>query len=302
MRASYSLAAVALFCHQAFAQCLNVLANNQEVSDQCSASVSEDAVALCSSYLATSTVHTATSTPVAAAAVATTTETITSARTEVVFTRVVSTETEVVTSTTSTTVTATASPVGRRQIEIDLNFLSDDACSTLTGLPTDSVPSSAISSACSCLGVSATATTTVSTVSTATPAASSTVTKSVTVSTTKTSTSTIVAYTKHTTTTTVATATQTASYDRCSVGYTSGGNGKGNRSENVDATSSQDCCEQCQEKQNCVASVYTSTTCQHLIKVSQLSGAKTSDQCPLGIEDYAFGDAGGMVYQGPCGY
>ncbi|XXH03955.1 hypothetical protein Hte_010363 [Hypoxylon texense] len=305
MRASYPIAAVALLCHKAFAQCsdsLAVLASNEDVSDQCSASVSEDAAALCSSFLATSTVYTATVTPVAPeTAVATTTKTVTSARTAVVFTRVVSTETVVITSTTSTTATATASPgpVGRRDVEIDSNY---QTCPTLTTLPTDSISSSAISSACSCLGVSAKVVTTVSTESTATPTAGSTVTESVTVSTTETVTSTIVAYTKHTTTTTVATATQTVASDRCSVGYTSGGNGKNNRSENVQATSSQDCCEQCQQKQNCVASVYTSTTCQHLVKVSQLSGAETSDQCPLGIEDYPFGDAGGMVYPGPCGY
>ncbi|KAI1778117.1 hypothetical protein F4818DRAFT_456085 [Hypoxylon cercidicola] len=110
------------------------------------------------------------------------------------------------------------------------------------------------------------------------------------------------AYTKQTTTAAVATETRTVSYDRCSVGYFSGGNGKNNRSENVEAVSSQDCCEKCQLKQNCVASVYTRTTCQHLVKSSQLSGAETSDQCPLGIEDYAFGNAGGMVYPGPCAH
>ncbi|KAI1416210.1 hypothetical protein F5Y13DRAFT_186462 [Hypoxylon sp. FL1857] len=314
MRASTSIGALALLCRGAFAQCgdsLAVLAGNQEVADQCTSRVSSDASALCSSFLGTSTSFVAVGTPGPNAAVTTTTELTTRTVTRVVFTTTTTTETEVVTSTTSTTVVASASPgpIGRRDLEINVLYPTPETtpsvprsvssatiCPTLTSLPADSVSSSAISSACSCLGVDPV----VSTVST--DAVVNIVTESETTVTTTTVTSTIVTFTKSTTTTTVAMETQTAAYDRCSVGYSSGGNGQGNRPENVQATSSRDCCQQCQQRKNCVASAYTGTTCQHLIKVSQLSGAKTSDQCPLGVEDYQFGAVGGMVYPGPCGY
>ncbi|KAI1142510.1 hypothetical protein F5Y05DRAFT_409658 [Hypoxylon sp. FL0543] len=300
MRASTSVAAIALLCRGASAQCgdsLAVLAGNQEVASQCAPSASSDAAALCRSFLGTSTSFIAAGTAAPNAAVATTTELTTRTVTRVVFTTTTTTETEVVVSTASTTVVASASPgpIGRRDLEINVLYPSPEttlsstpsvsACPTLTSLPTDSVSSSPISSACSCLG-----------------AALTTVTKSETTVTTTTVTSTIMTFTTSTTTTTVAMETQTAAYDRCSVGYSSGGNGQGNRPENVPATSSRDCCQQCQQRKNCVASAYTGTTCQHLIKVSQLSGAATSDQCPLGVEDYPFGAVGGMVYPGPCGY
>ncbi|KAI1380659.1 hypothetical protein F4677DRAFT_404191 [Hypoxylon crocopeplum] len=303
MRAS-SFAVVALLGRGAVAQCaddLSVLAAGQEIADQCAPSVSSDVAALCSDFLGTTTLFTATATRAAPnAALTTTTELFTRTVTRVVFTTTTTTETEIIISSTSTTVTATPSPgpIGRRELvknEID-SATATPTCPTLTSLPTDSVSSSAISSACGCLGVSPVVVSAVST------AAANVVTESKTTMTTTTVTSTIITYTKSTTTTVVAVATHTAAYDRCSVGYGSGGNGKDNRADNVQANSSQDCCQQCQQKQNCVASVYTGVTCQHLIKVSQLSGAATSDQCPLGVEDYAFGAAGGMVYPGPCGY
>ncbi|KAI1389988.1 uncharacterized protein F4822DRAFT_400428 [Hypoxylon trugodes] len=300
MRASTSIAAIALLCRGALAQCagsLSVLAG-QDFADPCASKVSSDASALCSTFLGTSTAFVAAGTPSGSVA--------TSTVTRVVFAPTTTTKTEVIAFTTTTTVTAAASPgpVGRRGLEINVLYPDSGSsssstavtCPTLTSLPTDSASSSAVSSACSCLGASPEVTTV--SVSSATVAAAN----ARTVTTTVTVTSAIITYTKSTTTTSVVTATQTASYDRCSIGYTSGGNGQGNHAESVQATSSQDCCQQCQQKQNCVASVYTSTTCQHLIKSSQLSGAKTSDQCPLGIEDYPFGPVGGMVYPGPCGY
>ncbi|KAI0377277.1 hypothetical protein F5Y04DRAFT_181353 [Hypomontagnella monticulosa] len=315
MRASSSITAVALLSRGAFTQCADGLALLAEspVAESCVPSVSSDAAALCSSYLnAVTTIGTPSKT-----AMETTTVYSTRTVTKVLFTTTVTTETEIVVSTASTTVFATASPgpVGRREL-LEINALyptlgesssstsapasssapAAEACPTLTSLPTESVSSSAISSACGCLGVSPS----VSTVSADT--VTSTVTESRTTVSTTTVTSTIKTYTKSTTTTVVATATETVAYDRCSVGYSSGGNGQGNSPENVAATSSQDCCQQCQLKQNCVASAYTGTTCQHLIKVAQLSGAATSDRCPLGVEDYAFGPVGGMVYPGPCGY
>ncbi|KAI2639096.1 hypothetical protein GGS26DRAFT_587865 [Hypomontagnella submonticulosa] len=316
MRASSSIAAVALLSRGALAQCadgLAILANN-EVAETCAPSVSSDAAALCNSYLAAVTTIGAPS----ETAMETTTVFSTRTVTKVLFTTTVTTETEIIVSTASTTVFATASPgpIGRRELlginalyptlgetsssTSDVTTLSAPtagACPTLTSLPTESVSSSAISSACGCLGVSPS----MSTVS-ADATATSTVTESRTTVTTTTVTSTIKTYTKSTTTTVVAMATETVAYDRCSVGYSSGGNGQGNRPENVPASSSQDCCQQCQLKQNCVASAYTGTTCQHLIKVAQLSSAATSDRCPLGVEDYAFGPVGGMVYPGPCGY
>ncbi|KAI0108433.1 hypothetical protein F4814DRAFT_427926 [Daldinia grandis] len=304
MRASSSIAVAALLARSAFAQCtdgLAVLAGTQEIVGQCAPSVSTDAMALCSSFLGTSTVF---AIPPSKTALTTTTELATRTVTRVVFTTTTTTETEIIVSTSSTTVFATPSPgpVGRREIESNELPASSPAsntiaCPTLTSLPTDSASSPAISSACNCLGVSPVVSTASSDAT-----ATSTITESKTTVSTKTITSTIVTYTKSTTTTVVAMATQTVAYDRCSVGYNTGGNGKGNRAENVQANSSQDCCQQCQQRQNCVASVYTGAMCQLLIKEAQLSGATTSDKCPLGIEDYPFGPAGGMVYPGPCGF
>lgn len=69
-------------------------------------------------------------------------------------------------------------------------------------------------------------------------------------------------------------------------------------------TSAIDCCEQCLAKPNCIASASTGPgNCQHLVKITQLGGAPTSDQCPLGIEQYggygAPSDAG-IIFKGPC--
>ncbi|KAI1483041.1 hypothetical protein F4774DRAFT_208608 [Daldinia eschscholtzii] len=300
MRTSSSIAAVAILARSVFAQCtdgLAVLAGTQEIVEQCAPSASTDAVSLCSSFLGTSTFF---AVPPSKTVLTTTTELATRTVTRVVFTTTTTTETEIIVSTSSTTVFATPSPgpVNRREVESNNPSApaAAPACPTLASLPMGSVSSSAISSACNCLGASAA----VSTVSDGTT--TSTVTESKMTVSTKTITSTIVTFTKSTTTTIVAMATQTMAYDRCSVGYSPGGNGKGNQAEYVQANSSQDCCQQCQQKQNCVASVYTGTMCQLLIKVAQLSGATTSDKCPLGVEDYPFGPAGGMVYPGPCGF
>ncbi|KAI1806752.1 hypothetical protein F4811DRAFT_550495 [Daldinia bambusicola] len=297
MRASSSIAAAAVLARGVFAQCtdgLAVLAGNQEIAEQCAPKVSTDAVALCNSYLGTSIVF---AVPPSKTAYTTTTQVVTRTVTKAVFAPTTTTETEIITSTSSTTVFATPSPgpIGRREIESNGSPDSPSVCPTLASLPTESI--SAISSACSCLGASAV-------VSTASPDATttSTITKLETTAATTTTTSAFFTYTESTTTTIVAVETQTVAYDRCSVGYSPGGNGKGNRAENIQANSSQDCCRKCQQRQNCVASVYTGAVCQLLIKESRLQGASTSEQCPLGIEDYPFGPAGGVVYPGPCGY
>ncbi|KAK6951151.1 hypothetical protein Daesc_007682 [Daldinia eschscholtzii] len=320
MRASSSIVAVAVLVRGVFSQCtdgLAVLAGTQEIVEQCAPKASTDAVSLCSSLLGTSTFF---AVPPSKTALTTTTELATRTVTRVVFTTTTTTETEIILSTSSTTVFATPSPgpVNRREAESNGSPVNSPAsaasCPTLTSLPTGIVSSSAITSACGCLGASAA----VSTVSDGvswfaaltmekyssqlSQTTTSTITESKMTVSTKTITSTIVTFTKSTTTTIVAMATQTMAYDRCSVGYSPGGNGKGNQAEYVQANSSQDCCQQCQQKQNCVASVYTGTMCQLLIKVAQLSGAITSDKCPLGVEDYPFGPAGGMVYPGPCGF
>ncbi|KAI2625695.1 hypothetical protein GGR54DRAFT_592637 [Hypoxylon sp. NC1633] len=299
LRAS-SIAAVALFYLGALTQCLDglaVLAGVNEVVDSCASDLSTDAASLCGSYLGTTTLFTATATGDVSGAVVTTTSLFTRTVTKVVFTTATTTETEVIVSTTSTTFTATASPgpVGRRELANDESNVTIVTCPKLSSLPTDKVSSEVISSACSCLGVNPVILST-------NAATANVVTKTKRAKITTTVTSTVITYTKTTTSTTVAVATETASYDRCSVGYSSGGNGQGNNPVYVQADSSLDCCQQCQQKENCVASAYAGAMCQHLIKVSQLSGAATSDQCPLGIENYAFGDAGDVVYPGPCGY
>ncbi|KAI1468140.1 uncharacterized protein F4812DRAFT_429103 [Daldinia caldariorum] len=299
MRASSSIAAVAVLARGVFAQCTDsfaLLAGNQEIAEQCAPKVSTDAVALCNSYLGTSTVF---AVPPSKTAFTTTTKVATRTVTRVVFAPTTTTETEIIISTSSTTVFAAPSPgpIGRREIEANGSPASPPACPTLASLPTDSISGSAISSACSCLGASAVVSTASSDATT-----TSTITKLETTVTTATTTSAIFTYTKSTTTTVVAVETQTVAYDRCSVGYSSGGNGKGNHVENVQANSSQHCCQKCQQKQNCVASVHTGAVCQLLIKETRLQGASTSEQCPLGVEDYPFGPTGGVVYPGPCGY
>lgn len=58
----------------------------------------------------------------------------------------------------------------------------------------------------------------------------------------------------------------------------------------------------CQKKKDCVASALVFFVCQHLMNNHKVGSEATSDQCPTGIENYAFGKPGpGVVYAGPCG-
>ncbi|KAI5861182.1 hypothetical protein GGS23DRAFT_157127 [Durotheca rogersii] len=279
MRVSSSIAAVALLSGKALAQCRNdsisLLSGEPSSREECAPGIFNAVAALCGDVLGITGIPTV---PVVVESASTT---ITESFTSFVTTVVVQ--------------TAAPGPVGRRQQEEVANYLTlptlavdspspspFSACPTVTSLPTETSLVNAISSACSCLSLSIPPTVT----STALNIIVSTETVTSAVTLTRTATTGV---------------TPTGANERCSVGYKTGGSGSGNSVISVEAVSNEDCCEQCHGLQNCVASAYTGTQCQLLVKQVPESGAATSNQCPLGVENYSFGEVGGIVYPGPCG-
>ncbi|KAK6363363.1 hypothetical protein TWF730_000797 [Orbilia blumenaviensis] len=104
------------------------------------------------------------------------------------------------------------------------------------------------------------------------------------------------------TTTTVETATRTP-YSNC-YGYTkrSQNVGTGNSVVQFESPSALECCKACQDSLDCIANVWAYDTCQHLVNMEYVEGEERTDRCPLGVENYLFGDGDGtgVVYPGPC--
>ena len=92
----------------------------------------------------------------------------------------------------------------------------------------------------------------------------------------------------------------------CTTRHDPFGNGSGN---NVDfplgADTEEKCCRACQSRKDCVASIFYGGECQHLVNVEKILGEMTTEQCPLGVEDYPFGPQSlsteALVFAGPCG-
>ncbi|RYP11580.1 hypothetical protein DL765_007722 [Monosporascus sp. GIB2] len=300
MRASNSVAAAALLARGASAQCsdgLEVLAG-EPVPTQYAEELASSAVALCNSFLGTTTVYTSTMTPVVTGSAAATT-TITALAPSIVNVTVTETTTtnltEIVTSTTTrnyTTFAVSPTPTGpvtsigvvRRSkprkrachrgsssssAVLTASITSDASSSSDTvgspsgvpgwkGLPTDSLPAASISSACSCLGASGVTALTESTAVTVTSTTTNVLTETVTPLTSVSITVTDTA-TQNVTSTEVVTATNTIIVNPCESGSAEPVWTSGHIFFNASYTESDRCCSQCFTEMNCVASIFDST-------------------------------------------
>ncbi|KAK1832526.1 hypothetical protein QBC39DRAFT_404306 [Podospora conica] len=283
----------------------------------CVDEVAVNARAFCSSFLSTVTVVQTTTVRTTATALqsvtdtATTTTTSTERSTETITTATTATDTATETSTSLSTYTTTAT------IAVMRRGARPTACPELSTPRLHRLAPAKVSSLCSLLGVSApSAATTATHTSTATAASTTTAsTETATVATTTTAitleTTTVPTTTTATTTTTtsaVATATAIQAFDPCHAsqsyqGTVGGAWGSGNAIIiEVGSPSAYDCCKRCWAKSNCQVTAYTgSGTCELLMKVSPLAGARTKAQCPLGISPYVRAGTGqGYFLDGPC--
>lgn len=210
--------------------------------------------------------------------------------------------TSIITSATGTTTVAT-SYVPPPPFTVTVGRRDNPKCPDLPIKQLSHLPAALLSSACRCLGTAST-----TTVLTRTVVASATTTTSTTRTTTSTTTSTTIEILVSTATTTSPTtstsgtvATETAVVDYCSVTYNGGGVTPGNIVIRPPGDlNGYDCCVLCWSTPNCVASAVGVGFCQLLVKVSPLTGAPTSPQCPLGIENYQYLPGPGTLYRGPC--
>jgi hypothetical protein len=96
-------------------------------------------------------------------------------------------------------------------------------------------------------------------------------------------------------------AVATTCVDYCSPTYNGGGVTPGNTVITPPGgLNGSECCYLCWKTSNCVASAVGIGFCQLLVKTSTLTGAPTSDMCPLGIENYEYLNGPGTLYRGPC--
>ncbi|KAK3389847.1 hypothetical protein B0H63DRAFT_446007 [Podospora didyma] len=277
------------------------------VPEACAAGVADQVTAFCNSYLSIEpvTVYTTATAVVITETVSETAETDATA-TELTTTTTTAISTSFGLEAKWTTLTATVTAeVSTTQVTV-VPRAEASSCVDLTKKNlTKKHPAAKLSSACSCLDVEPT---TVFLGSSA-PASTETATETVFVTKVVSKTSVVTEVSKsvvETTQTSVftATVTETANpqIDICSVSYRAMGNGQGNTVQFYPATGQLDCCRRCQEKTNCLAGAYSAGSCQLLVKLIRLPGAQTTDQCPLGVEDYNFGApvATGNVFAGPC--
>ncbi|KAM7213394.1 hypothetical protein V8F06_011244 [Rhypophila decipiens] len=298
----------------------------------CTARVAHQASAFCSSYLhiAKTTTTTTVFKPETTTFQTTTTatQTSTSISTELVtttlttkttFTSVSTTTTTSPTSTFTTTIFTTPGPgdpafpllVKARQAGYHHNQYD---CPDLSKKYLEYRPSVLLHFACACLGIypsdQHTSTSTQQTTTTVTTIKPKFITITTTTTTTTTST-TPTTTTKSTTTTTTTTsttspvvATATAVVNYCDISYSGGGITPGNTILEPGGNSTltgRECCIICFDTLNCVASAVGLGYCQLLVKTEPLNGTSTSNQCPLGIEDYPVEPGPGTLYLGPCG-
>ncbi|RYP58241.1 hypothetical protein DL770_010473 [Monosporascus sp. CRB-9-2] len=305
MRASHSMAAVALLAREASAQCSDGLEAlvGEPVPTQYAAGLASSAVALCNSFLATTTTITALTPSIVNVTV---TETTTTNFTEIVTATTTSNFTTFAVSPTPTGPITSIGP-GRkskpRKRQCRRRSSSSSAGITASGtsgstpipdasgssaavgspsdvaswrgLPTDSLPAASISSACSCLGASGA---TVLTEPTA------------------------VTVTSNVTSTEIATATNTISINPCESGSAEPVWTPGHIFFNATYTERDRCCSQCFAELNCVASIFdlaAPNPCQFVIRDEPLESGLKPVICPNGIEDFTFNGTG-TVYQGPC--
>ncbi|KAK4224309.1 hypothetical protein QBC38DRAFT_24308 [Podospora fimiseda] len=293
----------------------------QHVSEDCFEPVLQQAEDWCRDYLSIEpvTVHASTVIPEA--------EVVTVVETTTVTDRTV----DFITATEETTITATSTSIVQQTVTVTTTTTSTAAMVKREDVPTTTAqapapvttcvdltkknllrhPAARLSKACSCLNPEpATVTLPATTLSAAGETITVTVPATESEMATDTAVTTVISSTVVTdvvtvTSTVTATETSTVVYDRCSTTYNGGGNGVGNHVVNVQGvTSKRDCCERCMATPNCVASASTGPgSCQHLVKITQLAGAPTNNQCPLGIENYP-GIMGvnpnGALMKGPC--
>ncbi|KAM7188354.1 hypothetical protein V8F33_010694 [Rhypophila sp. PSN 637] len=289
------------------------------VPEGCVESLEEQANAFCSSYLFVrpQTTYLSTVTPEVPIAIETVivSTTVYNTFTEVVATTVEETSTtvETVIAPETTTTTITAVSPAKRALTPSAASQATPACPNLTQRHLENKPAWKLSKACSCLAPQPTTVTLdATTLSASVPGETVTVTEPATATVvvsktdiqTSTSTTTL---TETTTTISTAIATETVQppkLPRCSLRYTASGNGIGNVARLVTANSWDLCCEMCGTTPNCVAGAYSGgSSCQLLVKQVSLTGAPTTESCPLGQEQYRFGNpnTNGVVFAGPCG-
>ncbi|KAM7219810.1 hypothetical protein V8F06_004844 [Rhypophila decipiens] len=288
------------------------------VPEGCVESLEEQANAFCSSYLSVEpqTTYLSTVTPEVPIAIETVTvsTTVYSTFTDVVATTVEETSTtiETIIAPETTTTTITAVSPAKRALTTGGASQATPACPDLTRRHLEDKPAWKLSKACSCLDPQPTTVTLdATTLPASIPGETVTITEPATATAvvsetdiqTSTSTTTLTEITT-TTTTTIATETvQPPKPARCSLRYSASGNGIGNQVRTVAANSWDMCCEMCGTTPNCVAGAYAGvSTCQLLVKQVSLTGAPTTESCPLGQEQYRFGSpTNGVVFAGPCG-
>ncbi|KAK4099179.1 hypothetical protein N658DRAFT_487946 [Parathielavia hyrcaniae] len=289
------------------------------VLEACADSLAEQAAAWCRDYMSIDpvTVPVSTETPGTTETV-TETSTTSVTTTEVIFTTLSTTtvtnitifdeRTETATVTAATAVTAR--PPDKKRFASKFAARDPPSCDNLIKKNLHRQPAWKLARACGCLSPQpVTVTAGTSTAPTSTTTATETVMATEIESETSVSTDVVTATStrEHSltlTTTVTATVTPTPT---CSVRYAgAGGSGVGNNTVEfpLGTTSDVQCCELCHGKPNCIASGYLGNGhCQLLVKVDPLAGAPTSEQCPLGIEDYpgvGGEDPAGPIMKGPC--
>ncbi|RYP29287.1 hypothetical protein DL767_006815 [Monosporascus sp. MG133] len=327
MRISHSVAAVALLAWRASAQCSDGLEAlvGEPVPTQYAAELASSAVALCNSYLGTTTVYTSTGTPVVTGSAATTT-TITALAPSIVNVTVTETTTtnftEIVTSTTTsnyTTFAVSPTPTGpitsigpgrkskprkrdcHRRSSSSSAHVTASSTSGSTSIPDASGSSDGVGSPSDVpswngLPTNSLPAASISSACSCLGASGATV---LTESTAATATSTV---TNNVTTTEVVTATNTISINPCESGSAEPVWTPGHIFFNATYTERDRCCSQCFTELNCVASIFDPTApnpCQFVIRDEPLESGLKPVICPNGIEDFTFNGTG-TVYQGPC--
>ncbi|KAK0752465.1 hypothetical protein B0T18DRAFT_404929 [Schizothecium vesticola] len=254
------------------------------LANGCIDGVAAQASTFCSAFL--------TPTTVVVASLVTTTTTVTTTSTTTTVTTATDLETTTLTSATSTSTITTyvppPTPAGPAR------RAAPTACPELSTPRLQRLSPSKVSSLCSLLGVTPPTTTSTSTGTTTATSTSLTLETALSQTTTTTTTT--------TTTSTLATATVVIDYCDQRASYRPGvDNSETDAIEQTPAASAEECCRACWAKNNCVASAWAGdSTCRHLIKFQQQPGVPTSEQCPLGIEDYPYQPGPGNVYRGPC--
>ncbi|KAK3984080.1 hypothetical protein QBC44DRAFT_353875 [Cladorrhinum sp. PSN332] len=286
----------------------------QHVSQDCFEPLVEQAEDWCRDYLSIEpvTIHASTVIPDLEVVTVVETTTVTGRTVDVLTTTEETTVTATATTVIEETVTVITTTTSTVLSQVVNKRLASDAPTTTAPAPAPSCvdltkknllrhPAARLSKACSCLNPEpATITlpaTTASAGETVTVTAPATATDVIT----DTQVTTVISSTVVTdvvTVTSVRSPLQT-------IKYSGGGNGQGNSVKAITGVTSQrDCCERCLATPNCVASASSGPgNCQHLVKITQLAGAPTNAQCPLGVENYPGLGAinpSGMLFKGAC--